>query len=314
MKQTKHILLTRFTAIALTAYLISGSAIEAQRNLGEVQITGRDGKPVVLYQESHALVIWAGNYQHWSKLNNVETEAKEVAEALNKQGFEVTIKGNLTGDQFKRTVDDFIASYGYNPNNRLVIFYTGHGNTRPGSKGYLVPIDAPDPTLNEPGFLKVAISMEQVMTWAKIIESKHVLFVFDSCFSGTLFKTKSSPVLPPNSSEDGYIRTIMDKPVRQFLTAGDAGEEVPANSVFTPLFISAIEGDADFNKDGYVTGSELGVYLSQKLSPYNRQSPQYGKIRDPGLDRGDIVFSLKEKKEKEKKIDNTHHNPRTPIS
>ena len=273
-------------AFSCAAFLISAGILKAQRNSGEVQISDRNGKPVVLYQESHALVIWSGNYQHWSKLNNVESEAQQVVKALKQQGFQVTIVANPTGENFKREVDDFIANYGYKPNNRLVIFYTGHGTTRHQDKGYIVPVDAPDPTLDEIGFLRVAISMENVMTWAKIIEAKHVLFVFDSCFSGTLFKMKSLPNL-----DNSYINTIMDKPVRQFLTAGDAGQEVPAKSIFTPLFIRAIEGEADYTKDGYVTGNELGVYLTQNLSKYTKsQSPQYGKIRDVDLDRGDIIF------------------------
>ena len=83
----------------------------------------------------------------------------------------------------------------------------------------------------------------------------------------------------------------MDKPVRQFLTAGDADEKVPARSFFTPLFIRALDGEADLTRDGYVTGTELGVYLRQNLSEYTKaQHPQFGTIRDPYLDQGDIVF------------------------
>jgi hypothetical protein len=83
----------------------------------------------------------------------------------------------------------------------------------------------------------------------------------------------------------------MNKPVRQFLTAGDADQRVPAKSIFTPLFIRALEGAADYTKDGYVTGSELGLYLKQNLSQYTKnQTPQFGTIRDPDLDQGDIVF------------------------
>ena len=101
-----------------------------------------------------------------------------------------------------------------------------------------------------------------------------------------MFKTKSSP-----NPGEAYIRDIIAKPVRQFITAGDADQEVPAKSIFTPLFIRGLEGDADYTKDGYVTGSELGVYLTQTLRNYTSdQSPQYGKIRDVELDRGDIVF------------------------
>jgi hypothetical protein len=88
-----------------------------------------------------------------------------------------------------------------------------------------------------------------------------------------------------------YIESVMNKPVRQFLTAGDSDQRVPEKSEFTPLFIRALEGEADIVRDGYVTGSELGLFLKQNLGEYTKtQTPQFGTIRDPELDQGDIIF------------------------
>ena len=270
----------------ITAILVSVKIAQAQRNSLTVKDT--NGKEVIVYQESHALVIWAGDYKNWGKLNNVQNEAKDVVKELQKQGFQVRVIANPNGNQLINGIKNFIDDHGYLPNNRLVIFFSGHGYTRQQTKGYLVPVDAPDPIVDERGFLKTALSMEQVNSWASQMEAKHVLFVFDSCFSGTIFKQKSNE----DDGRNAYIRDRMNKPVRQFLTAGDANEKVPAKSVFTPLFLRALEGDADYTQDGYVTGSELGLYLTQNLTDYTRgnQHPQFGTILDPNLDRGDIVF------------------------
>jgi hypothetical protein len=90
-----------------------------------------------------------------------------------------------------------------------------------------------------------------------------------------------------------HISDIVAKPVRQFITAGSAGEEVPAKSVFTPSFIRALRGEGDIDRDGYVTGTELGMYLHKQVLNYDTgQSPQYGKIKDPDYDEGDFVFKL----------------------
>ena len=270
--------------IGTTILLVSVGVTNAQRNT--ITIKDRQGKDVILYKESHALVIWAGNYQHWSKLNNIETEAKDVREALERQGFQVKVVPNPNGRQLSESIKTFIDEYGYEKDNRLIIFFAGHGHTRQKTKGYLVPVDAADPNINDREFLKAALSMDDINSWAVKIEAKHVLFVFDSCFSGTIFKQSTN-----TDARDSYIQDVMDKPVRQFLTAGDADEKVPARSFFTPLFIRALEGEADLTKDGYVTGTELGVYLRQNLSEYTRvQHPQFGTIRDPYLDQGDIVF------------------------
>ncbi|NCR67283.1 MAG: hypothetical protein GPJ34_12215 [Microcystis aeruginosa LL11-07] len=270
----------------ITATLVSIKIAQAQRN--SFTVKDANGKEVIVYQESHALVIWAGDYKNWGKLNNLQYEAKEVVTALQKQGFQVKEIPNPNRTQLSNGIKDFIDDYGYRQNNRLVIFFAGHGYTRQQTKGYLVPVDAPDPIVDEQGFLKAALSMEQINSWATQMEAKHVLFVFDSCFSGTIFKQRSNE----DDARNAYIRDVMNKPVRQFLTAGDANEKVPAKSVFTPLFLRALEGEADYTKDGYVTGSELGLYLTQHLPNLTRgnQHPQFGTILDINLNRGDIVF------------------------
>ncbi|NIM15801.1 MAG: hypothetical protein GTO45_35705, partial [Candidatus Aminicenantes bacterium] len=81
------------------------------------------------------------------------------------------------------------------------------------------------------------------------------------------------------------------KPVRQFITSGSAKETVPEESYFVECFIRGIDGEADYDNDGYVTATELGICLRKKIMEYNiGQTPQYGKIRDPELDQGDFVF------------------------
>jgi formylglycine-generating enzyme required for sulfatase activity len=54
------------------------------------------------------------------------------------------------------------------------------------------------------------------------------------------------------------------------------------------------EPDADANHDGYVTGTELGLFLHQKMTNLtnNRQTPRYGKLSALGYDRGDFVFQV----------------------
>jgi tetratricopeptide (TPR) repeat protein len=84
------------------------------------------------------------------------------------------------------------------------------------------------------------------------------------------------------------------RPVRQFIASGNADEKVPDESVFRRQFVAALEGEADLNRDGYVTGTELGEFLQDKVITYTRntQHPQYGKIRNEFLDKGDFVFQL----------------------
>ncbi|MCH8077957.1 MAG: caspase family protein [SAR324 cluster bacterium] len=258
------------------------------RGLRVVQVTTRRGKRVDLYKGSYALLIGVSDYTAgWPDLESIPGELDRLEAALRRKGFSVTRVRNPNARQLRRAFDDFIDAHGFDPENRLLFFYSGHGYTRTTGgrrKGYLVPTDAPNPNRDLKNFNRRALTMTYVLAMARRIEAKHALFLFDSCFSGTIFRARALPV-------PRYITNKTAKPVRQFITAGSAGEEVPAKSVFLPSFIRAIEGEGDTNRDGYVTGSELGAFLNQRVLSYDTgQTPQYGKIRDPDLDEGDFVF------------------------
>ena len=281
-----------WTALLLLGFLLfnSLSAAAQTRGMGGVvRVKTLAGRNIELYKGSYALVVGVSKYTTgWSQLESVPDEVSQVSVLLRKQGFQVTQVLDPDAEKLEQAFDDFIERYGYQKQNRLLFFFSGHGYSPKGSnKGFLVPTDAPDPSRNRIGFKRKSLPMTQILAWAREMDAKHSLFLFDSCFSGTVFKTKSRPV-------PRHISLKTAHPVRQFISAGSASQEVPAKSVFTPSLIRALEGEADrCPKDGYVSGSELGEYLLEKVAYYNpAQTPQYGKIRDPELDQGDFVFVL----------------------
>ena len=229
-----------------------------------IRIVSKEGEQVGQYQASYALLIGVSDYTAgWPDLQSVPAELVKVRTALTNRGFVITQLNNPTTDELSQGFRDFINRHGYKQDNRLLFFFSGHGYTRDnGKKGYLVPSDAPDPHRDEEGFLRKSYPMTDLLALARNIESNHALFLFDSCFSGTIFKTRALPERPP------LIDLLTSKPVRQFITAGDAGEEVPANSVFTPAFIDALEfGLGDLNEDGYVESAHKVVKKVKTPSP-----------------------------------------------
>jgi len=252
-----------------------------------ITIKDRTGHVVGGYSGSYALLIGESDYTAgWPDLQNIPFELKQVEQVLTAQGFVVKKVINSNAVQMEQAFKTFIDRHGYDANNRLLFYYSGHGYTRRhGQKGYLVPTDAPDPRKDEKGFLRKALNMSQILAWSREMEAKHALFLFDSCFSGTIFKARALPATPPQ------ISAMTARPVRQFITAGSAGETVPARSVFTPAFVDGLKyGQADLNRDGYVSGTELGLYLQQEVPQHTPQTPQYGKISDYDLSRGDFIM------------------------
>ncbi len=263
---------------------------EGEKGIRRVPIHDRHGQEVGWYERSYALLIGVSDYRAgWPDLESVPRELASVGRALEAHGFEVReAPADPSAEQLEDAVRGFIKDYGYSERHRLLIFFSGHGYSFEGDeRGFLVPSDAPDPRIDPTGFERKAVPMSDVLAWARRIRSPHVLFLFDSCFSGTVFKAKSLPEMPP------HIADVTAKPVRQFISAGGAGQVVPAKSVFTPHFTRALSGEGDLDGDGYVTGTELGMYLHRSVLAYRRgQTPQYGKILDPDLNQGDFVFRL----------------------
>jgi len=284
MKSIQCMLLFFFSLTFLTQ-VSSGSDTRATQ-ISPAPVSGAD-----LYENSHALVIGVSDYSGgWPDLPGVQQDIPAVEAALKKHGFHVRVVKDPTSEKLAREYTKFINEHGQEPENRLVFYFAGHGYTLTlaygGEMGYIVPANTPNPHRDKTGFLASALDMQQIEVYAKRIQSKHVLFLFDSCFSGSIFSL--SRAVP----ETINYKTAL--PVRQFITSGGANEQVADQSVFRRQFVDALNGAADANGDGYVTGAELGEFLQDRVVNYSKgtQHPQYGKIRDPNLDKGDVVFVL----------------------
>ena len=282
----------KIAIIPLFLMLCIVSSANADRGL-RIQVKTKTGKTIPLYTDYYALVVGVGNYQNgWPKLPNPVSDAQEVAQTLKAIGFRVELLLDPLSSELKEKLNKLVALEGKEKNRAILVYFAGHGYTREDAGGrplgYIIPKDTVDPDTDEMGFMDKAISMRSIEDSARLIQSKHVLMVFDSCFSGALFTLVRNKPTP-------YIEDKVCYPVRQFITAGNEDEKVPDKSVFKDVFVQGIKDRfADVNKDGYVTGEELGFYLQEQVVNYSngRQHPQFGRINDAKLDKGDFVFQL----------------------
>ena len=256
-----------------------------------------EGTSLYLYKDYHALVVGVSDYTRgWPRLPSAVNDASEVASSLKGLGFSVKLVVDPDSRQLKSALNDLAFELGREENRALLFYFAGHGETLELADstdlGYIIPKDCPLKSRDPKGFDDKAVSMKDMEALALKIRSRHLLMVFDSCFSGSLFNVvRAAPV---------DISEKSARPVRQFITSGEAGEQVPDRSVFKVVFLQGMSGDADLNRDGYVTGSELGMHIQDKVVNYTRggQHPQYGKINNPKLDRGDFIFVLGKTHEK----------------
>ncbi|MCY7377261.1 MAG: caspase family protein [Pyrinomonadaceae bacterium] len=107
---------------------------------------------------------------------------------------------NPKRDELTGAIDSFVDEYGYAYGNRLLIYFAGHGHTAKAGDGrdlgYIIPSDAPLPDKDALNFQRKAVSMDTIQFYARKIQAKHALFVFDSCFSGKLV-SRGNVAVPP---------------------------------------------------------------------------------------------------------------------
>lgn len=244
------------------------------------------------YSDSWAIVIGIDDYANWPKLQYAVRDARAIREALVQRfGFSADHVLSLENREATRAgilgaFNDKLARSGMKKNDRLFVFFAGHGATRQLSSGrdlgYIVPADS------DPNKLATdAVPMTELQNIAESLTAKHVLFVMDACYSGL--------GLTRGAGSGNFLRDNAKRLGRQMLTAGGADQLVAdggpnGHSVFTWTLLQALTGKADLNGDGLITATELAAYVAPAVASVSRQTPAFGSL--PGSEGGDFVFAL----------------------
>lgn len=238
------------------------------------------------YSNSYALIIGINNYQKISPLGYAVNDAQEVSEVLiSKLNFpKENVKILLDEDATKSNILKAYHTYtsdSINIDDRLIVFFAGHGHTLKGYRGdvgYLVPFDA------DTNDTSTFIRWDELTRNAELIRAKHILFIMDACFSG-LAIYRDAKVGANRFLHDMYKRFS-----RQVITAGkadepvaDSGGPLPNHSIFTGHLIQGMLGNAA-NDLGIITANSLMSYVYTKVSqaPHSEQTPHYGQFDGDG--------------------------------
>ena len=253
------------------------------------------------YRESWAAIIAIDDYATWPQLRYAAHDALGVKDMLiQKYNFKPDHIFTLLDKEASRQNimcllgDKLGDSKLIQREDRVLVFYAGHGATRRLASGrelgYIIPVDA-----DLSNYEGSAISMTNFQDISEAIAAKHVLFIMDSCYSGLGLTRGGGLLLSQN-----YLSETARRVARQILTAGGADQQVADSgpngySVFTWILLQGLDGRADLNGDGVITATELAAYIAPAVSALSHQTPAFGSL--PGSEGGDFIFDLKHETE-----------------
>lgn len=251
-----------------------------------------DTENVSGYEKSYALCIGIDGYKNYPQLNYAVDDAVEMRGLFLTLGFD-DVKVLLDKDATEKNILKAISwvAKTAKKNDRVVIYYSGHGSTDKsdrGDLGYIIPYDFP---ANGSNYLN-AISVNKIKEASKLIKAKHVLYLMDSCYSGA--------GLVGIKGNEEFVSESTKLPVVYMITAGKEGEEsieADGHGLFTSYLLKAFTGEADYDKNSILTASEIGRYLKIRVS--NKAKEEYNKDQNPQGGRldgtGEIIFDLTDK-------------------
>jgi hypothetical protein len=238
------------------------------------------------YENSFGLIIGINEYRYAPPLSYACNDADVVASILTSElGFpasQVTLlkNGAATREAIVEAYLNF-SSLAANLDDRLFVFFAGHGMTVEGMRGpigYLVPVDGDTDKFH------TLIRWDDLTRNAELIPAKHILFIIDACYSGLALPRAITP------GTQRFLSDMLQRPARQVLTAGkkdetvaDGGGATGKNSIFTGYLIEGLQGAAA-NPDGVLTANALMHYVYEKVGKDSRsqQTPHYGHIEGDG--------------------------------
>jgi hypothetical protein len=251
-------------------------------------------------RHGYALLIGNSHYKdpRWPQLEDIHLQLQQLEKGLSDHFDRVFVAEDLEAISLLARINTFFRQYGNDSNSRLFIYYAGHGFSEPQLntyRGYITGIDTPsvDGAQGYKAARPKAISMAEIRAQLESTIANSVLFIFDSCFSGSFFTDRAGND-PPRPLTPDKVAQLLEKPARDIITAGRSNERVPAHSPIPSLLLAAINGEGDRYKHGVVSSTDIYAYLQDGVSRMReiKLNPQFGRLPNPDFTEGAFFFRV----------------------
>lgn len=241
-------------------------------------------------ERTYGLVIGIDHYAHITDLHGAVNDARDIADALEGLGAEVTLLLDADANRERILSEWRRIATGLAPGDRFFVSYAGHGSNEPeavpGSEA-----DGRDENILLAGFAPKGpaaaerIRDDEIGELLALSKNAETIFVADACHSGTLSRDISPslgyrytsvreisddplPPPPPPSASDDEGR----EDATLFLAAVDETQKVPEfliggvpRGALSYAVAEGLRGAADANHDGKITKGELETQVRSSV-------------------------------------------------
>ena len=252
-----------------------------------------------VYDNSYALLVGINNYANLPsqiQLHFAVADAMSMRETLIKYyGFppdhiKMLLNGEATKEKIEQALSDYADQDKYHTDDRVLIYFSGHGQTvnlpGGGQMGFLIPSDAKvemNHIENAAPYLRTCVGMDNVWNYLQSSPAKHVLLIADACYSGILAQKRALDISP------GALAAIAAKRALQVMTAGSKGETSEeldhiGHGAFTYKLLEELKADAAVGPGNVITSNQIYASVLNSVATLTNgaQDPQFGNYNTEG--------------------------------
>jgi hypothetical protein len=169
------------------------------------------------------------------------------------------------------------------PQDRLLIYYAGHGKLDEDQRSYWLPQDALPHTRT--AWLATADLTETI----KAMPARHVMVIADSCYADTQVRNDADGTPPSEASRQAELKRMDALRSRTVMTSGGCKPVLDRLgghlSVFANAFLTVL-----YTNDEVLEGRQLFAQMRPWIIASASQTPVYADIRQAEHEGGDFLF------------------------
>lgn len=262
-----HLLTLQNGENAIEAYATnSAGKIESRHASTKIAWQGKSAKPNL-----YVLSVGVNKYRDKSLwLQYSVPDAESISKAFGGQKTSLyqniytreLFDGDVTKEGLTAQFADLASKV--NADDVFILFIAGHGTTNQKTGDYYF-IPSNFRYTGADAIISQGVSKEDILKYMSSIKAGKTLIMLDTCNSGAFTNDKAMRGFVEKSALERLVRSTGQAVLTAASEEQSAMEGYNGHGIFTFVLLEALSGNADRDKDGYLTLNELASYIEEQV-------------------------------------------------